>query len=109
MIKNTVDRENNYLALERAVLVVQELLEFFPWQSLEFASFPEIEIVSAVAIDDANGFYSADTNKIYIAEEYLLANADNISAILNLILEKYCHYIDAQINSADGNSIVNNP
>ena len=72
------------------------------WQSGEFDSFPEIEILSSATINGANGAYSVDTNKIYIAEEYLLTNADNINAIVDLALEEYGHYVDAQINLEDG-------
>ena len=71
------------------------------WRTGEFDSFPEIEIVDSVTIDNANGAYSVDTNKIYIAQEYLLANTDNINAVSNLVLEEYGHYVDAQINSVD--------
>ena len=72
------------------------------WQSGEFGSFPEIEILSSDTINGANGAYSVDTNKIYITKEYLLANADNINAVSDLILEEYGHYVDAQINPEDG-------
>ena len=56
------------------------------WQTGNFDSFPEIEILSSAEINGANGSYSADSNKIYISEEYLLANADNINAISDLLL-----------------------
>ncbi len=71
------------------------------WQKGEFDSFPEIEIRSSAEINGANGAYSVDTNKIYIAEEFLLANVDNQGAIVDLVLEEYGHYVDAQINSVD--------
>ena len=71
------------------------------WQKGEFDSFPEIEIRSSAEINGANGAYSVDTNKIYIAEEFLLANVDNQGASAYLILEEYGHYIDTRINSVD--------
>ena len=72
------------------------------WQTEDFNSFPEIEIRNSAEINGANGAYSVDTNKIYIAEEYLLTNADNINAVSDLILEEYGHYVDAEINPEDG-------
>ncbi|MGK7898689.1 MAG: FG-GAP-like repeat-containing protein, partial [Xenococcus sp. (in: cyanobacteria)] len=77
----------------------QELIT--QWQTGEFGSFPEFEIRSAAEINGANGAYSANTNKIYISEEYLLANADDVKAVRDLILEEYGHYVDATINSVD--------
>ncbi|MDJ0692085.1 MAG: hypothetical protein QNJ41_26775 [Xenococcaceae cyanobacterium MO_188.B32] len=71
------------------------------WQTEDFNSFPEIEIRNSAEINGANGAYSVDTNKIYIAEEYLLTNADNINAVSDLVLEEYGHYVDAQINPVD--------
>ncbi|MEO1558908.1 MAG: FG-GAP-like repeat-containing protein [Cyanobacteria bacterium J06632_19] len=71
------------------------------WQTGDFGAFPEIEIRSANEINGANGAYSADTNKIYISEEYLLANASNIKAVSDLVLEEYGHFVDASINTVD--------
>jgi Ca2+-binding RTX toxin-like protein len=71
------------------------------WQTGEFDSFPEVEIRNSAEINGANGAYSVDTNKIYIAQEYLLANADNINAVSDLVIEEYGHYVDANINSVD--------
>ena len=77
----------------------QELIT--QWQTGEFAAFPELEIRSAEEINGANGAYSADTNKIYISEEYLQANADDVKAVSDLILEEYGHFVDASINTVD--------
>ena len=71
------------------------------WQTGDYSDFPGVEILSSASINGANGAYSADTNKIYIAQEYLLANATNQSAVSDLILEEYGHYVDASINSVD--------
>ncbi len=77
----------------------QELIT--QWQTGEFTYFPELEIRSAEEINGANGAYSADTNKIYISEEYLLANANDVKAVRDLILEEYGHFVDASINTVD--------
>ncbi|WP_144875825.1 FG-GAP repeat domain-containing protein, partial [Hyella patelloides] len=121
--------QNSYVTLEKAIATSQELLTQYAfsdellgdlttafgteynrevaeelvgqWQTGEFDSFPEIEIRSSTEINGANGAYSADTNKIYISEEYLLANTNNLKAISNLVIEEYGHYVDASINSVD--------
>ena len=77
------------------------------WQTGDFDSFPEIEIRSSDTINGANGAYSADTNKIYIAEEYLLAHPDDRNAIASLLIQELGHYIkklfpnsrDAELNN----------
>ena len=71
------------------------------WQTGQFGAFPEFEIRSSEELNGANGAFSADTNKIYISEEYLLANANNFEAISTLVLEEYGHFVDAQINIVD--------
>ena len=79
--------------------VAAELIE--QWQTGEFGLFPEFEIRSSNEINGANGAFSADTNKIYISEEYLQANTNNIEAISNLVLEEFGHFVDSKINSVD--------
>jgi hypothetical protein len=71
------------------------------WQTGDYSDFPEVEILSSASINGANGAFSADTNKIYISEEYLLANAANQSAVSDLLLEEYGHFVDASINTVD--------
>ncbi|MGK7955955.1 MAG: FG-GAP repeat domain-containing protein, partial [Crocosphaera sp.] len=71
------------------------------WQTGNFASFPEIEVRSSTEINGADGAYSADTNRIYVSEEFLLANSNNVQAISDLVIEEYGHYIDARINTVD--------
>ncbi len=69
------------------------------WQTGTFDSFPEIEIRSSAEINGANGAYSADTSKIYIAEELL--NSGNSSLITDVLLEEYGHFVDSSINKTD--------
>ena len=69
------------------------------WQTNNFENFPEIEMRSAAEINGANGAYSADTNYIYLAQEFLSNN--NSEAITKLLLEEYGHFIDRQINASD--------
>ncbi|MDB9329762.1 beta/gamma crystallin-related protein, partial [Nodularia spumigena CS-591/04] len=67
----------------------------------DFATLPPIEIRSAAEINGANGAFSQDTGKIYLAAEFISQNANNLKAITNVLLEEYGHYVDSQINTAD--------
>ena len=64
-------------------------------------NFPEIEIVNSSEINYANGAYAKATNKIYLAQEFLLANINNLDAVTDVVLEEYGHYIDSQLNDVD--------
>ena len=70
------------------------------WRKENFA-LPEIEVVSSQQINGANGAFSSQTSKIYLAKEFLLANKSDTEEIAKVIIEEYGHYIDSQINSSD--------
>ncbi|MCC0178897.1 VCBS repeat-containing protein [Waterburya agarophytonicola K14] len=70
------------------------------WRTGNFV-LPEIEVVSSQQINGANGAFSSQTGKIYLAEEFLLANQSDTEAVAKVIIEEYGHYIDSQINSSD--------
>jgi hypothetical protein len=70
------------------------------WQAKEIV-FPEIEIVSHSEINHANGAFAKETNKIYLAQEFLAANINNLDVITNVLLEEYGHYVDSQLNITD--------
>ncbi len=101
MANNQINQQNTDLAiLNEAILDAQNLLTSFSesdqvlanfttafgdkydrdtalslvnqWEISDFNSFPQFEILASATINNANGAYSIDTNKIYIAEEYLL-------------------------------------
>ena len=63
---------------------------------------PEIEIKSSSQINYAKGAYSPDTNKIYLAEEFLVSQANNISAVSKLLIEELGHFLDHQFNTSEG-------
>ena len=66
-----------------------------------FSNFPPIEIVSVAQIDNGTGAYSKDTNTIYLAAEFILQQKDNPSAIADVILEEYGHFLDATFSDRD--------
>ena len=81
------------------------------WNSPDFALESVIEIRSSSELNGANGAFSRDTGKIYLAEEYLqpfppsqdglAASKGAIDNIVSLILEEYGHLIDAQVNPVE--------
>jgi Ca2+-binding RTX toxin-like protein len=71
------------------------------WASGNFESFPKIEIRSAAELNGANGAFAAATNTIYLSRDYLERNASNLSAVTNVLLEEYGHFVDARINEVD--------
>ncbi|GAB4535140.1 MAG: hypothetical protein Tsb0014_21870 [Pleurocapsa sp.] len=70
------------------------------WQVGEFV-FPQIEVVATSGINGANGAYAQRTNKIYLAQEFLLANQQDIDLVAAVLLEEYGHYVDSEINPVD--------
>src|SRR3569832_2104767 len=71
------------------------------WLAGDFDSLPAIEIRSAAEINGANGAFSADTNKIYLSQEYITQNASNPQAIATVLLEEIGHFVDWQLNEMD--------
>ena len=70
------------------------------WQVGQFA-LPEIEIVNHTEIGNALGAFARDTNKIYLNEEFLIANENSPDIIDNVLIEEYGHFIDSYLNNND--------
>jgi VCBS repeat-containing protein len=68
------------------------------WTNDEYNIEPVIEILSRSQLQGANGAFSRDNGKIYLAEEYLATNINNLESIASVILEEYGHYLDFIIN-----------
>jgi Ca2+-binding RTX toxin-like protein len=71
------------------------------WLAGDFDSLPAIEIRSAAEINGANAAFSADTNKIYLSQEFITQNAFNLQAITSVLLEEIGHFVDSRINLTD--------
>jgi hypothetical protein len=69
------------------------------WQSHDFSSFPQIEVVSSDVLGSAKGAYATSTNKIYLSDQFVsVASQQSLEAV---ILEEYGHFVDAQVNATD--------
>lgn len=66
-----------------------------------YSKFPEIKVVPSAQIDHAKGAFAQKTNTIYIAENFLAENVNNLDAVKAVILEEEGHYIDSRINEED--------
>ncbi|MTJ10489.1 hypothetical protein, partial [Anabaena sp. UHCC 0204] len=62
---------------------------------------PTIEIRSSSEINGANGAFAGATNTIYLAQEFLIANVNNLDAVVGVLLEEYGHFVDYSINKTD--------
>jgi Ca2+-binding RTX toxin-like protein len=71
------------------------------WETDDFDLLPPIEIRSGAEINGAKGAFSADTNIIYLSQEYIAQNAANPQAIADVLLEEIGHSVDSQINVSD--------
>ncbi|MEB3282096.1 MAG: FG-GAP-like repeat-containing protein [Lyngbya sp.] len=78
--------------------VAQSLAE--QW-SAGLVETPPIEVISTADINGANGAFAAASNTIYISEEFLAQNYDNVENISTVLLEEYGHYIDTLVNVTD--------
>ena len=62
---------------------------------------PKIEIIASSEINGGLGAFAGATNKIYLAQELLNANANNLDAVVGVLLEEYGHFVDYSINQTD--------
>ncbi|MDJ0843957.1 MAG: Calx-beta domain-containing protein, partial [Crocosphaera sp.] len=61
--------------------------------------YPDVEMVAAAEINNANGAYTGSLNRIWLAQEFV-ENHD-VGAIAFVLLEELGHYLDYQLNSVD--------
>jgi hypothetical protein len=72
------------------------------WIAEDFSMLPKIDVRSRWDINGANGAYTAALDKIFISEEFLYQNADNVDAIASVMLEEIGHAVDVRLNESDG-------
>ncbi|MDJ0569441.1 MAG: S8 family serine peptidase [Pleurocapsa sp. MO_192.B19] len=86
------------LSLAKDSNYAQEILS--QWLAGE-AILPKIEIISSSSINDALGAYAAETNTIYLSQEFLIQSQDNPDAVRNVLLEELGHAFSHQLNPED--------
>ncbi len=70
------------------------------WLATE-SILPQIETVTGSSINGALGAYAAETDTIYLSQEFLLQNQDNPDAIRNVLLEELGHAVSDRLNPED--------
>ncbi len=68
------------------------------WAQNNFTNTPHIELVSG---QNFNGAYAKANNTIYLSQEFVGANKDNVGAVTGVLVEEFGHYLDSQINVQD--------
>lgn len=71
------------------------------WAYSQFEALPDVEIRPAAEINGAIGAFSADTNRIYLSQEFIGQSISNSGAIADVLLEEIGHSVDAKINILD--------
>lgn len=71
------------------------------WAKGNFSGFPPIEVRNRSEINEANGAFAFATGKIYLSQEFIDANVNNVGVITAVLLEEYGHYVDSKINLTD--------
>jgi Ca2+-binding RTX toxin-like protein len=64
----------------------------------DFSGLPKVEVLTQEELGNAAGAYAADRNRIYIASSYLANNANNVTAIADVLLEEIGHSFDRLLN-----------
>ncbi len=71
------------------------------WAKDDFVSLPQIEIRSSQEINGALGAFSKETNRIYLAQEFISKNQSHPEIIAQVLLEEIGHWVDSRINVTD--------
>ena len=71
------------------------------WTAGDFTQLPAIQIESGSVLQRVNGAYAAQSNKIFLSQDFVEVNLGKPEAIASVLLEEIGHFVDAQINSVD--------
>ncbi|MEG4329882.1 hypothetical protein [Microcoleus sp. herbarium5] len=71
------------------------------WINSDFTSLPAIEIRTGSELKGANAAYAGSNNTIYVSEEFLTQNNNNLQGITSVLLEEIGHSVDWKINTSD--------
>jgi hypothetical protein len=68
------------------------------WAQNNFTNTPHIELVFG---QNFNGAFAKENNTIYLSQEFVAANQDNVGAVTGVLVEEVGHSLDSQINVQD--------
>ncbi|MGB6301982.1 MAG: tandem-95 repeat protein, partial [Rivularia sp. (in: cyanobacteria)] len=70
------------------------------WLAGDFSNLPPIEIVPSVKIGGNSGAFTA-LGEIYIADDFLNNNTNNIDTVVDVLLEEIGHWVENQVKEFD--------
>ena len=71
------------------------------WLIGDFEDFPEVEVLGEDKLENASGAYSEETGKIYLSENFLAMSRNDVTVVVDVLLEEYGHAVDSQVNRED--------
>jgi hypothetical protein len=71
------------------------------WRSGDYSILSQIEVRSGAELGGAKGAYGSKTDRIYLSQDFLLANQNNPEALAAVLLEEAGHRLDARLNVVD--------
>jgi Ca2+-binding RTX toxin-like protein len=77
-------------------LVAQQLQS--AWRQGDFSVIPAIELLPAAVLSPAVGAYASSTDRIYLSQSFLAQPVNNLSLVVDVLLEEIGHRIDCLIN-----------
>ena len=71
------------------------------WLEGNFLHLPEIQIRTVDELNGALSAFSAETNTIYLSQDYIGHNSVKRDALTGILLEELGHFVDSEINASD--------
>jgi Ca2+-binding RTX toxin-like protein len=71
------------------------------WKSGDYSILSQIEVRTGAELGGAKGAYGAETDRIYISQDFLIANQNNPVALAAVLLEEAGHRLDTKLNAVD--------
>jgi len=71
------------------------------WTVGDFGNLPVISILPDNTLNGAYGGYGSATKTIYLSEDFIRANENNLAAVASVLLEEVGHFVDDVVNEED--------
>jgi Ca2+-binding RTX toxin-like protein len=72
-------------------------------KSGDYSVLSRIEVIAGAELGGAKGAYGAETDRIYLSQDFLQANRNNPSTLVAVLLEEAGHRLDMHLNAVDSN------
>jgi Ca2+-binding RTX toxin-like protein len=71
------------------------------WLSGDYSILSHIEVRPGAKLGGVKGAYGSETDRIYLSQDFLLANQNNPEALAAVLLEEVGHRLDTRLNTVD--------